>query len=258
MSSRLSSLAVALVVAGAAIAIAAPRAPSAVAQTAGSSGVVVQMLECSKGKSVAARRAVFRGEMKQIEGATRMQMRFELAEKVGRGVWLDVNAPDLGVWRESKAGIKRFAYRQRVLGLQRGTAYRMTVRFRWLTDDGEVVREDDKRSPVCRQPGKLANLKIRDRILVKRGPTPDTARYVVKVGNNGRVKARGVELTLRVDGAEVNTIRIGRLRGGQRRTLTFVGPRCATSVEAEIDPRHVVREITEKDNERVTSCAPTR
>jgi hypothetical protein len=258
MSSRIPSLVV-LVVATAALGVADALPRDAVAQTTVSaSGAAVQMLECSTGKSPARRRAVFRGEMKRIDGATRMQMRFELAEKVGRSVWMNVAAPDLGVWRESHAGIERFAYRQRVLGLQRGTAYRMTVFFRWLTDGGTTVREEDRQSPICRQPGKLANLKIRDRIVMKQGPTADTARYLVKVGNLGRVKARGVELTLRVDGAAVDTVRIGRLRSGQRRTIRFVGPLCKARLEAEIDPGNVVREITEKDNKRVTSCASAR
>jgi hypothetical protein len=251
VSSRRLILAAALVAAFAPIAVADAGPHSADAAVAGGS---VTMLECSKDKAAADRRAVYRGEMDLIAAATHMQMRFELAEKVGRGAWAGVAAPDLGVWREARPGIARFAYRQRVLGLQRGTAYRMAVDFRWLADGGKVVRQEAKRSPVCRQPGKLPNLRIRDRIVMKQGPTPDTARYLVKIGNTGRFKARRVELTLRVDGAEVNTVRIGRLRSGQRRTIRFVGPVCGTRIEAEIDPHDVVREITEKDNERVTSC----
>lgn len=218
-----------------------------------------ELIECTHGKQPADRRATFRGEMTQLADSvvpSRMQMRFGLSERVGRGVWVGLNAPGIGVWREARQGIKRFAFRQRVIALQKGTSYRATVEFRWLSDDGQVVRRESERSPVCRQPGKLPNLKIRDSVTVKPGPTPSTRRYAVKVGNTGTVTAQRVELTLLVDGAEVDTRAIGRLGGGDRRTVTFVGPVCASRVEARIDPHGAIREITERDNAVSTPCPP--
>lgn len=216
-----------------------------------------ELIECTHGKQATDRRATFRGEMVQLAGAGgpwRMQMRFSLAERVGRGDWAGLSAPGIGVWREARPGIKRFAYRQRVIALQKGTSYRAQVEFRWLSSDGKVFRRESERSPVCRQPGKLPNVKVRGPIGVKPGPTASTRRYVVKVSNTSTVTAQRVQLTLLVDGAEVDTRLIGRLDGGARRSVTFVGPVCAGRIEARIDPRGSIREVTERDNAVSTPC----
>ena len=216
-----------------------------------------ELVECMHGKQAKDRRATFRGEMTQLGGvgaSWRMQLRFALSERIGRAGWVGLNAPGIGVWREARPGVVRFAYRQRVVALQKGTSYRATVEFRWLSADGKVVRQESERSPVCRQPGKLPNLKVRDAVGVQQGPTPGTRRYVVKVGNSGVVTAQRVELSLFVDGAEVDTRAIGRLNGGDRRTVTFVGPVCGSRVEARIDPHGAIRETTERDNATSMPC----
>jgi hypothetical protein len=216
-----------------------------------------ELVECAHGKQAKDRRATFRGEMTQLGGsdtAWRMQMRFALSERVGRGVWIGLSAPGIGVWREARPGIVRFAYRQRVVALQKGTSYRALVEFRWLSADGKVFRRESERSPVCRQPGRLPNLKVRDSVAIQPGPTQSTRRYAVKVGNTGTATARQVELMLLVDGAEVDIRTIGRVNSGDRRTVTFVGPVCASRVEARIDPHAAIRELTERDNAMRTAC----
>jgi CARDB len=220
-----------------------------------------ELIECTHGKQAKERRATFRGEMTQLSGPEtplRMQMRFALSERVGRGAWVGLKAPGIGVWREARPGIVRFAYRQRVVALQKGTSYRALVEFRWLSADGKVVRRESERSPVCRQPGKLPNLKVRDSIAIRPGPTESTRRYAVKVGNTGTATAQRVELTLLVDGAEVDTRTIGRLKRGDRRTVTFVGPPCLSRVEVRIDPHAAIREIAERDNTMSTACATAK
>ncbi len=216
-----------------------------------------ELIECTHGKQAKDRRATFRGEMTQLRGSDippRMQMRFALSERVGRGDWVGLDAPGIGVWREARPGIVRFAYRQRVVALQKGTAYRALIEFRWLSADGAVVRRESEQSPVCRQPGKLPNLKVRSSIAVKPGPTDDTRRYTVKVVNTGSVTAQRVEVMLLVDGAEVDTRTIGRLNSGTRRSVTFVGPACASRIEGRIDPHDAIRETTERDNAVSTAC----
>ena len=217
-----------------------------------------ELIECRQGKQAKDRRATFRGEMTQLGGphtTWRMQMRFTLSEKVGRGAWASLDTPGIGVWREARPGIVRFAYRQRVVALQKGTSYRALIEFRWLTTDGKRVLRESERSPVCRAPGKLPNLAVKGSIDIQPGPTESTRRYAVKVGNTSIVTARRVELMLLVDGAEVDTRTIGRLNGGDRRTVTFVGPACASRVEARIDPHAAIRETTERDNALSTVCS---
>ena len=224
------------------------------AATAAANGSA-ELVECKRGKQAKDRLAVFRGEMRQVADDLRMQMRFQLAEKVGKGPWTALSAPGIGVWREARAGIKLFAYRQRVVALRKGSSYRASVEFRWLAADGSVTHRERARSRACRQPGKLPNLKIAGPIAAKPGPTEDTLRYAVRVGNSGLVTANRVELELLVDGAEVDTKVVGRLAPGARRTVHFVGPACSGQVTAQIDPGDLTPEITERDNVVRTPCS---
>jgi CARDB protein len=223
------------------------------AATAAANGSA-DLVECKRGKQAKDRLAVFRGEMTQIEGATRMLMRFNLYEKVGLGSWVGVRAPGVNLPREARPGVTRFAYRQRVLGLKKGAAYRVGIVFRWYDADGKEVKHEIADSPVCRQPGKLPNPRIRDSIKVGDGPTPETPRYAVRVHNTGAVTVNNVLLRLTVDGAEVDTRKIGRLKPGQRRTVGFVGPVCRGEVVARIDPDNLIPEISERDNVVRTPC----
>jgi hypothetical protein len=260
MSSRRVSLAVAVLAAAMASTFAVASADVSVP---GVSAAVepgpasVQLLECSRGKRASQRFALFRGRMSSIVEAEQMRMRFSLSEKIGasprRGV---TGVPSQ--WHYAKPGIERFSYRQRVVGLKPGTRYGVTVMFHWLGAKGEFVAERIVQSRTCRQRGKLPNLGVRDDIAVKQGPTPGTYRYVVKVQNNGFVPSPRTEVRLTVDGAEVDTRPIGRLLRRKRRKLEFVGPVCASTVSAQIDPADTVREITEQDNERTTACPPPK
>lgn len=222
--------------------LAAPIAPSPATHSS------AQLVECKRGKQATVRRAIFRGEMTQVAGATRMTMRFSLHRRVGSEQWRGVAVPGIDQPHEARPGVTRFAYRQRVLNLDKGMSYRAAIDFRWYAADGAEVRREIVRSPVCRQPGKLPNPKIRDTIKVADGPTPETRRYVVRIGNTGRVTVANVMLRLSVDGAEVDTRRIGRLAAGQRRSVGFVGPVCRTAVEARLDPDDLIPEIFERDN----------
>jgi subtilase family serine protease len=130
----------------------------------------------------------------------------------------------------------------------------MGVKFQWLDGDGERIAAGFERSPACRQPGKLANLAIREDVHARQGPTKGTYRYAVLIHNNGKRTSPRTKLELRVDGAQVDVRPIGRLAPGERRTVRFVGPACKREVKARLDPKDAVREITEADNVRRTAC----
>jgi CARDB len=214
----------------------------------------VQLLECRHDKATGDRWAVFRGEMKQIPAATGMRMRFDLSERVGRDAWRGVKPYAVGDWHAAKPGVTRFAYRQRVAGLKPGTRYRATVAFQWLDDAGGVVTFRRLPSPVCRQTGRLPNLAFRGDAQTRPGPTAETAHYKVRIVNDGRAPAGRSALQLSVDGADVDSRPTGKLAAGERAVVRFVGPVCADRIRVRLDPDDVVREVTERDNLRVTRC----
>lgn len=252
MSSRLS---IAFATAGLAIAgLAWPGVGTAASAPKTAANGAAELLECSRGKQAKDRRLLVRGSMTQIPGGTRMVMRLHLREKVGTEPWRGAHAPGINLPREARPGVTEFAYRQRVLALKKGASYRISITFRWYDADGREIEHQIAESPICRQPGKLPNPKIRDSIKVADGPTPDTRRYVVRIGNTGRVGVGKVLLRLSVDGAEVDTRRIGKLAAGQRRSVGFVGPVCRGEVVALLDPGNLIAEVSERDNLMRTPC----
>lgn len=252
MSSRLQACAIVLALLFAGVASDDGRA--ATLRAPGEAGV--ELLECTHGRQPSDRSALFRGSMGQLPDGHGMRMRFQLGERIGRGIWRPVTAPGLGVWHESRPAVQQFAYRQRIDALEKGTAYRVHVTFEWRDSAGNVLAETVQRSKPCRQGGRLPNLHPRGEQRVDPGPSRDTARYTVQVRNTGLAVARGVEVRLRVDGAEVDVRAIGSLRSGESRKVRFLGPVCRTTMRIQVDPHDTVREISERDNSQRSRCPP--
>lgn len=238
-------------------AFARPGAPSS-SDVVAKAPAHVRLLACSRGPAPADRQALFRGSMRSLPGTRRMWMRFALQERVGDGRFRTVRAPGLGVWRKSLPGLRTFAYRQRVLALAEGAAYRAVVRFRWYGSDGELIRRARARSRPCREPGLLPNLVA---VHVAGGQSlfgvPGAATYRVRVANRGRLTAPRFLVSLAVDGGTVDSQSVPSLAPDEVRELSFVAPACGTSVTARADPEDAVREASERDNV-LTSVCPLR
>jgi hypothetical protein len=218
----------------------------------------VSVTECVHGATEADRRAQFRGMMRQVGGADYMAMRFGLQERLGDRAFQKVRAPGLGVWQKSLKGVKRFVHRQEVVGLAGGAAYRTRVTFRWYDAAGKVLRQEIRRSGVCRQPGKLANLRVA-RIGARRmGPSQGVAQYALKVVNRGDAPAPGVTVLLSVDRARVDTATVGALAPGEAKVVFVNGPECGGPVRAEADPADGVVESDESDNALAVPCPLAR
>lgn len=211
----------------------------------------VTVTECLR--TPAARSVEFRGAMRRVTGTRRMWMRFSLEERVGAGPFVTIQAPALGVWRKSRAGVRGFGYRQRVLALAEGSSYRTTVRFRWYDESGRPIKRARRTSPGCAQPGPLPNLRVA-RIGVR--PTDQRAllRYAVDVANSGTAPSVGTTISVAVDGSTVDTAPVAPLAPGERTRAFVRGPRCESGVEARVDPDDTMRERRERDNVRSISC----
>ena len=214
----------------------------------------VRVTECVRGATVEARRAGFRGAMRRVGDSERMWMRFTLEERVGDGEFAQVRPPGLEVWRKSRPGVQRFAYRQEVRALAEGSTYRVRVQFRWYDRRGRLVRRAARRSRNCRQPGTLANLRAGRIVAVPLKGSPNITRYAVQVANRGRAPAPDVEVSLAVDGGAVDIAPVGLLVPGEVRRVFVNGPACTTAIEARVDPRDLVRESSEDDNTRNVPC----
>ena len=216
---------------------------------------LVRVAECSRGPEALDRHATFRGVMRRVPGTESMWMRFSIQERVGDGRFRTVRAPGLGAWRKSHPAVRRFSYRQRVLELAEGSAYRAVVSFRWYGAGGELIRRARRRSKPCAQPGLLPNLDV---VGIGGGPpilgVPRRSSYTVRIVNNGGTGAPRSGVSLAVDGASLGTQSLGALEPGEARQLLFSGPVCRRSVAARVDPGDLVREAFERDNLVTAPC----
>jgi len=213
-----------------------------------------KVVECKSSDTAEGRSAAFLGRMKTIPGTDRMLMRFTLMERFGDERRHSVTVPELRAWRSAKPGVKDFRYRQTVTGLQGGGEYRVTVDFRWLDADGNLLRKVRRQSGPCRQPGELANLTV---LLPSVSAGPEgTAVYVVPVVNRGQAVARDVAVELFVDGGSANIGRIDSVAPGETRELRFTGPTCKRNLRIVADPADTIKERLERDNVLFVSCPP--
>jgi hypothetical protein len=246
----------ALTVAAVALAIAGVSASAKTGDGAARPLASARVVNCERGPALENRLALFRGAMRRIPSTQQMSMRFKLQERVGQGAYKTIKAPGIGIWRKSRPGVKRFAYRQRVLALAEGSSYRVIVSFRWYDANGVVIKQMRRRSPACKQPGLLANLRV-TRI---GGGKPAAGligkyRYAVTIINRGRVAAETFGLRLAVDGIAAETRVVNALAPGESRRVMLTGPACHGTVTAAADPQDVVREVTEADNQLTVPCS---
>jgi len=99
------------------------------------------------------RSATFAGEMSAIPGTAHMEIRIDLEERVpGELAYRTVDAPGLGVWHSSVAGVKIFTHIQQVTNLSAPALYRGALRFRWVNDKGRLIKAEELRTARCEQP----------------------------------------------------------------------------------------------------------
>jgi hypothetical protein len=220
------------------------------AHGAGAPTPVAKLLACDV--TSADRAATFYARMEAIPGSSRMQIRFQLLQRLGRDAWSKLDVPALRQWHTSQAGVKRFGWRQTVDALRAGGAYKARVQYRWLSAAGAVLDGESHDTPVCRGP--LPNLAVSD-LTVKPGPTPDTRTYHVALQNTGKLDADNVALSFSVDNAVLDTITLNQLAAGETRTVTFTGPVCRQSVRVTADPGNAIGESLETDNSQLFSCS---
>jgi len=210
-------------------------------------GASVRLLACDKD----AREALFSGAMRRVRGTERMRLRFTLLQRVSGERFTRVRAPGLSRWKRSRRGVRRFVHRQRVRGLSEGLEYRTRVEFRWIAEDGDVIRRRRASSRVCSLVKPLPNLKVTAIGGIAEGTGE---RYSVTVENSGGGASPQSALRLGVDGKPQLQVPVPALQPGESALVSATGPRCASRVRATVDPDALVPESREGDNSLLRGC----
>jgi hypothetical protein len=215
--------------------------------TAGAKRAAVRVLACDR----TDQQALFRAAMRRVRGTGRMRLRFTLLQRDPGERWRRAYAPGLSRWKRSRAGVRRFAHRQRVRGLKDGSYYRMRVDFRWLNRNGGVIRRRRLTSRTCSLAESLPNLRVTSITGVLEGPGE---RYAVSVENAGQAGSPEAGLRLAVDGVPQGLVAVPALAPGESATVSLTGARCLARVRAVVDPGQLVMESHEGDNALAHGC----
>ena len=109
--------------------------------------------QCVTASADAERSATFAGEMGSLEGATRLEIRIDVLERLpGETRFHSVTGPGVGVWLSSAPGVKAYRYLRQVTNLSAPASYRGGVHFRWLNAKGHILRAEELLTPACQQP----------------------------------------------------------------------------------------------------------
>jgi hypothetical protein len=224
--------------------------------TGAADAATVKVVACAPALDPIARSATFEARVRAVRDSERMQVRFTLQvrEDALRG-WRRIAASGFDTWLTSLPGVRRYSYSKTVTNLAAPAAYRTVVRFRWLDEDGEVLKSARVTSAGCRQPDMRPNLRPQ-RVDVLPGADTATRRYEVTLRNDGRTDALPFSATLAVGDEEPMAVAVLGLLAGAQQVVTFTGPPCTagSQLTATLDPSEAVDERDEADNVLVTPC----
>ena len=137
---------------------------------------------------------------------------------------------------------------KQVASLRLGSAYRATVRFRWLSDSGAVVHSAFRASPSCVQPDPRPDIAVAAR-------APSEGRFIVALRNSGRA-SRAFDVELSSGGRQLATRRVSGMRAGRGDVMVFSGVDCqaGSQVTVTVDPRGELAERDELNNVAQLRC----
>ena len=217
----------------------------AVAQTTQPPPLAAGLETCTTSALPAQRVAGFVGSMPAMNGADRMQMRFELQRRrPDEKLWHRMRGvAGFGVWESAMPGRAGFVFHKRVDGLRVPAAYRAIVRFRWQRSDGLIVRHVRKRTPACSQPDLRPDL-VPGALSAVLDARPALAVYTLVVRNAGRSPAG--PFTVRVAGASVE---VAGLDAGAQADVAVIAPAClpGSAVRAVVDADQRIDEADERN-----------
>ena len=198
-----------------------------------------------------ARAAEFQARMGEVDGATRLKMRFTLqARHAGQKAYHRVLAPGVRTWSTAAPGKTSWVFTRRVEALIGPARYRAVVRFQWLDADGNVLARAKRTSRSCKQPDHRPNLRI------KSIAHPARHRYTAVVVNSGRTASGPFDVQAAIGDTLLAPVGVEDLAPHTEQVVTFHGPPCEVGVAltATADPLNVVDERNELDNTFTKTC----
>ncbi|MGH2834403.1 MAG: CARDB domain-containing protein, partial [Solirubrobacteraceae bacterium] len=218
-------------------------APS-LSDTAASTTANAALTQCTVAVEQPERSSTFAGQMVAITATQRMMMRINVQERApGQSIYHTINAPGLGSWRSSEAGVKVYKYFRQVTNLPAPGDFRGVITFRWLAAKGHVLRQTVRHTQSCQQPDERPKLVI-GQVQVEPIFGSSNAYYEIEVNNEGRSGAGAFTVLLTVNGRVEPEIPIASLASGSSTVVAASVGACASgsTIEVQPDPHQQIEE----------------
>ena len=132
---------------------AAPAAQGQEGPAPTSPAVSASVEQCVTASAASDRSVTFTAQMETAPGTHRMAMQIILQEhNRDEAGFHTLTAGGIGAWQRSEVGVKIYKYVRQVTDLPAPAAFRAIVEYRWLSEKGHVIRTDERRTSICRQP----------------------------------------------------------------------------------------------------------
>lgn len=219
---------------------------------------------CQRALDPGNRSLGIRAVMRPLAGTMRMEIRFDLLQRVAGGTPTTVHGGDLGVWvtpSDSTLGqVPGDVWRldKSVIDLPAPATYRFRVEFRWIGASGHVLGSAVRISHRCRQPELRPDLAVTSLTVSPVTGHPDRDLYTAVIDNRGLTAAGPFEVLFAPGNrTAVTTDDIASLGPGRSRTLSFTGPVCnpADPPSVTADAAHQVDDFNRANNTATAVCS---
>jgi uncharacterized membrane protein YgcG len=229
---------------------------------------ILAQFQCTEALDPPNRSMAVQSVMRPLTGTRRMQVRFDLQQKLPSatgtpptvsilrggdlGTWLTPANPTLGqlpadVWRLNKV----------VYDLPAPATYRFRVSFRWTGDHGRTLGTATRLSATCQQRELRPDLLVASIAVTPIAGKPNKDLYAAVISNAGATAAGPFEVLFTPgDSSAPITHTVQRLDAHQSRTETFVGPVCNAASPPTViaDATGVVDDLNRSNNTLIATC----
>jgi hypothetical protein len=108
--------------------------------------------QCTVAVDQPGRAATFNGQMSAVPGTRRMAMQILVQEQAPGETEFHTLPAATSDWRHSEAGVKIYKFVRQVTDLPASGSFRALVLFRWLGEDGHVIKRAARHTDACVQP----------------------------------------------------------------------------------------------------------
>jgi CARDB len=224
--------------------------------------------DCQHALDPPDRGVAVRAVMRPLAGTQRLELKFDLLVSHAGSAAVPVRSGDLGVWSEPKNPTLGqlsgdvWNFQKTVVDLDAPATYQFRVSFRWFGSGDRVIGSAVRYSERCHQRELRPDLQVMAPIAVTAiASRPNRDLYTATIRNAGATAAGPFSVAFVPGGSSAapSPQTIQRLGPDKERSVSFVGPLCATADPSDppeiiADSAAQVDDLNRSNNSLAATC----